>query len=104
MATITSNLELTKPEEYDNITPVIFAENFDTIDKAVGLTLVGTLPAGSTDISFSDPRIPDNAIIDIYTSVDGLDKESISCTPGYIIITFPAQDTNTTVVVKVGCY
>lgn len=35
MATTTSNLQLTKPEVTDNITPTIFANNFDKIDTAV---------------------------------------------------------------------
>lgn len=40
MATLTTNLQLTKPELSDNITPTIFAENFDKIDTAVITTYV----------------------------------------------------------------
>lgn len=35
MARLTENLELTKPELSDNITPTIFADNFDKIDEAM---------------------------------------------------------------------
>ena len=36
MSKTTKNLLLTKPEASDNITPTIFADNFDTIDTAIG--------------------------------------------------------------------
>lgn len=35
MAEVTPNLGLTKPELNDNITPTIFAENFELIDEAI---------------------------------------------------------------------
>lgn len=35
MSKTTKNLHLTKPEPSDNITPTVFADNFDTIDEAI---------------------------------------------------------------------
>ena len=42
MATTTANLSLIKPEATDNITPTIFAENFEKIDSNVVTTYTHT--------------------------------------------------------------
>lgn len=39
MATITENLSLVKPQMDDNVDPLVFANNFEKIDKAYGTIL-----------------------------------------------------------------
>ena len=51
MARLTTNLQLTKPELSDTITPTIFADNFDKIDSSVALKS-GTTFTGNVSMSY----------------------------------------------------
>lgn len=64
-----------------------------------------TLATGNTSVTFTNvPTIGVN-IIDVYTSVAGLDYESIDdSTAGTLVITYEAQESNVTVYLRIERY
>ena len=100
MSTITTNLQLIKPELGDNITPTIFATNFETIDKAVGCWIGSqSIPSGSTSFAIENELIKYASIIDVYYSEGSKDiaskaYPSYTQTAGVLTISFKSPLTS----------
>lgn len=76
------------------------------IDRAVegsaSSTIISqTLAAGSTTVTFSNSAITNSALISVYTSVAGLNYNSISVSNGSVSITYDAQSANMTVTLEI---
>lgn len=81
MSSLTTNLKLVKPELQDNITPTIFADNFDKIDAALEGVSGGALSLEEIEASTNlDGKIPSAAALkevnnsfvsNIYVGSDG---------------------------------
>ena len=81
MSSLTTNLKLVKPELQDNITPTIFADNFDKIDAALEGVSGGALSLEEIEASTNlDGKIPsaaalkevnDSFVSNIYVGNDG---------------------------------
>lgn len=67
----------------------------------MGITLVGTLTAGSTSITLSDASITANSHIEVWAENGNVNYTNISSTTGSVTITFLAQSSNMTVEVRV---
>ena len=64
MSSLTTNLKLVKPELQDNITPTIFADNFDKIDAALERVSGGALSLEEIEASTNlDGKIPSAAAL-----------------------------------------
>ena len=64
MSSLTTNLKLVKPELQDNITPTIFADNFDKIDAALEGVSGGALSLEEIEASTNlDGKIPSAAAL-----------------------------------------
>lgn len=64
MSSLTTNLKLVKPELQDNITPTIFADNFDKIDAALESVSGGALSLEEIEASTNlDGKIPSAAAL-----------------------------------------
>ena len=64
MSSLTKNLKLVKPELQDNITPTIFADNFDKIDAALEGVSGGALSLEEIEASTNlDGKIPSAAAL-----------------------------------------
>ena len=68
----------------------------------MGITLVGTLTAGSTSITLSDASITANSHIEVWADNGNVNYTNISSTTGSVTITFLAQASNMTVEVRVS--
>lgn len=77
MSSLTTNLKLVKPELQDNITPTIFADNFDKIDAALEGVSGGALSLEEIEASTNlDGKIPSAAALkEVNNSLKSLDKE-----------------------------
>ena len=58
-----------------------------------------TLTAGSTTITFTNAKIKDNSVIDVYSNAWYSD---ITQTNGSVVLTFPVQSTDMVVKIRVG--
>lgn len=84
MSVLTTNLQLVKPEITDSITPTIFADNFDAIDKAVGCWIgMQTIPSGATTFAVENELIKYASIVDVYYS-EGSKETAIKADPSYV--------------------
>ena len=74
MSSLTTNLKLVKPELQDNITPTIFADNFDKIDAAIEGVSGGALSLEEIEASTNlDGKIPSAAALkEVNNSLGGL--------------------------------
>lgn len=54
-----------------------------------------------TSVTFNNSAITTDKPVDVYTSVDGLDYQSLSITNGQCVITYPKQNVSTTINVKI---
>ena len=74
MSSLTTNLKLVKPELQDNITPTIFADNFDKIDAALEGVSGGALSLEEIEASTNlDGKIPSAAALkEVNNSFGGL--------------------------------
>lgn len=72
-----------------------------TIADAInGISLTGTLTAGSTTLTIQSPYITTNAVLDIHTSIYGLQPTSVLVSLGQVDLTFAAQASDVVVKVK----
>lgn len=80
------------------------------IQEMYGEIFTGTLTAGSTSITFQDTHagttadphtISSSATFDFYTDAFGVNPISVTITPGQIVLTFEARQTNLGVKVRV---
>lgn len=101
MATLTTNLGLTKPELSDNLTPTIFSDAFDIIDAAIGFEVIGTLITGSTSVVLTDERITSNSTVVPFTDVYGVNPTDMVVSTGSVTLTFDAQEADLGVKVEV---
>lgn len=65
------------------------------------LTVSGTLTAGQTSITLSDNRITADSLIDIYTSIYGINPVTASVSSGSVTLTFEAQASDMLVAVNI---
>ena len=72
-------------------------------DKITNISTItkGTLSAGSTSITLSDSRITTNSALSFYTSIYGVNPNSVSVSSGSVTLTFDAQASSMTVGVSV---
>ena len=56
------------------------------------ISLIDTLPAGSTSITFTDPCITDSKTIQIYTNVYGTSPMEITTENGSVTLTFKPRE------------
>ena len=72
-----------------------------SLQDLVGRRFRGTLTAGNTTMTFTHSAIAVGAILDVKTSIFGLQPSSATVTAGQIALTFPAQSTDVNVLVSV---
>ena len=92
MSSLTTNLKLVKPELQDNITPTIFADNFDKIDAALEGVSGGALSLEEIEASTNlDGKIPSAAALkEVNNSFqDSLEWKLIGSATGTTPITLP---------------
>ena len=70
--------------------------------KVYEVEISGTLFAGSTSIGFLDAAITTSSVIDIYTNKYGVSLDSVTVSTGRIDMTFPEQDSDLGVKVRVS--
>lgn len=63
--------------------------------------VTGTLSAGSTSLTLSNSAITTDSVIDIYTSVYGVNPTAISVSAGSITLTFNAQSSAVNIRIEV---
>ena len=79
MSSLTTNLKLVKPELQDNITPTIFADNFDKIDAALEGVSGGALSLEEIKASTNlDGKIPSAAALKEVNNSLGEDKNGMT--------------------------
>lgn len=66
-----------------------------------GIWLTGTLSAGSTLLMLSDAKITTGSSFDFYTDTFGVNPTNVSVSTGVLTLTFPAQQSNLSVKVRV---
>ena len=86
---------------FSNLTTT--AKNVEgAINEINGKWFTGTLTAGSTTITFQDNAITTDSIEDgIFTDIWGVFPTNVAITTGQIVITFPAQQSNMSVKVRI---
>ena len=103
----TTNYELNKPTMNENVDINVLNENMDIIDEALSAkankstVITGTLSTGSTSLSLSNNAITTDSVIDIYTSVYGVNPTSIAVSAGSITLTFDAQSSELIIRIEV---
>ena len=68
---------------------------------ATPTVITGTLSAGNTSITLSNSAITTDSVIDIYTSVYGVNPTAISVSAGSITLTFDAQSSAVNIRIEV---
>lgn len=68
-------------------------------DAGGGLVISDTLTAGSTTITFTNAKIKDNSVIDVYSNAW---YSNIAQTNGSVVLTFPVQSADMVVKIRVG--
>ena len=63
--------------------------------------IIGTLTAGSTEITFTNTAITSNSTVDVYTH-SGVEYNSISVTTGAVVLTFDEQESDLDVKVRIS--
>ena len=82
--------------------PVYFQDGEPVACESVlGKTVIGTLSAGSTSITFSDSLITTDSTLDFYTSIYGVSPKTVSVASGSVTLTFKAQTTDVKVKVVI---
>ena len=71
---------------------------------SAGYVLTGTLTAGQTILTFTDSKITDTCLIDVYTDVFNIYPVDIAQSGTTLTLTFNAQETNLSVkvIIKEG--
>ena len=64
--------------------------------------VTGTLVAGQTSVTLQDSSILTTSTIDVYTDTFGVNPTAISVAAGSVTLTFPAQQTNIGVKVRIS--
>lgn len=67
----------------------------------IGTITKGTLAAGATQITLTNPDIKTNSALSFYTSIYGVNPNTVSTVNGSVTLTFDAQSANMTVGVGV---
>ena len=78
-----------------------FKEIFDAKKADKPTVVTGTLSAGSTSITLTNSAITNDSVIDIYTSVYGVNPTAISVSDGSIRLTFDAQSSAVNIRIEV---
>lgn len=73
--------------------------NKTSADYGLGKQFTATLSAGSTHIEFDDAIFNDNSIIDVYTSVYGINPTDVTVTTGTILLDFSEQSIDVDIMV-----
>lgn len=73
----------------------------NNIFVGAGITLTGTLAAGSTSLTLSSSFITANSTVDVYTSTWGVNPASVTVSAGQVVLTFEAQSAALNVKVEV---
>ena len=87
---------------FNNTVSGLSATNVQSaIDELAGVTIIGTLVAGATEITLSNVAITENSTVDIYTNVYGVVPSNVVVTTGNIALTFDTMESDLNVKVKV---
>lgn len=93
--------------EYQALTPaqkndgtVRFIADYPSGEKYLDQTIV-TSTSTSVTATFTDSAITTDSVIDVYTSVYGLNHNNITVTSGQCVVTFPAQSSSQSVTVRI---
>lgn len=78
-----------------------FKELFDAKKADKPTVVTGTLSAGSTSITLTNSAITTDSVIDIYTSVYGVNPTVVSVSAGSIRLTFDAQSSAVNIRIEV---
>ena len=103
----TTNYGLNKPTTNENVDINVLNENMDILDEALSAKInkptvvTATLTAGKTLVDLTDASINTDSIIDVYTSVYGVNPTSISVSAGSITLTFDAQSSDLSIRIEV---
>ena len=93
----TINYNLNKPTTNENVDISVLNENMDIIDaelnkRALNPTVItGTLSTGNTSITLNNDAITTDSVIDVYTSIYGVNPIETIVETGSITLTFDAQ-------------
>ena len=93
------------PQTYSRNTAYVGTDGYlySNGKKVIGVTEVsGTLSAGATSITLSNSAITTSSKIDPYTSIFGANPISIEVSSGKAVLTFEAQTSNMTVMIRVS--
>ena len=93
------------PQTYSRSTAYVGTDGYlySNGKKVIGVTEVsGTLSAGATSITLSNSAITTSSKIDPYTSIFGANPISIEVSSGKAVLTFEAQTSNMTVMIRVS--
>lgn len=93
-----TDVQLTSPSDGDCLT----YDGSKWVNEAKGIIWkTQTLAAGSTTVTFTNIPTSGNYVADVYTSVAGLDYESIDdSTAGTLVVTYESQSSAVTVYLK----
>ena len=104
---ITTNYGLNKPVMNEYIDIDALDENMDIIDEELfkraekPTVLTGTLSAGDTSLTLTSDKITKTSVIDVYSSVYGINPLSMSVSTGSITLTFDVQKSSIEIRVEV---
>lgn len=76
------------------------ASTMNPIINRLNIT-ISTLTAGNTTITLTDARITANSVLSFYTSIYGVNPETVTVSNGSVELTFEAQASDMIVGVKV---
>ena len=77
--------------EYDVLTPEQKNNGKMSLVNDAGKVLTGTLTAGSTTLVFNDAAIKSDSMIDVYTTIAGVNPIGINASTGTITLYFRSQ-------------
>lgn len=66
----------------------------------IPVVLHDTLEASGTEITISDDRITDDLLIDVFTTISGVDYADMEITDGSVTLTFTAQASDMEVYIR----
>ena len=79
----------------------LFKDKMDAMKANKPTVVTGTLSAGSTSITLTNSAITTDSVIDVYTSVYGVNPTGISVSAGSITLTFDAQSSAVNIRIEV---
>lgn len=79
----------------------MLSDGVTSVEDAIGKIFTTVLATGSTTITISDDMINTNSMVDVYTTIYGLNPTNVVVNNGSITLTFEAQSSDVSVKVRV---